>query len=199
MIIMAIKQPNGTNLEKTVRKLYPELERVEEIGGGTFSKVFKVTREGSLYALKIERKLLGIEELPHILDREKRGITDCVYEFRIQKELSGIEGVPEAVFMYSKNAFLMQYIEGGPLKLAGNQPRSFFEKLKIIAGNINSRGYCLPKDFPYMNNILVDMDNNPWVIDFMLSERLTDKNREDLLEYEKDFINGLEREHSNKP
>ncbi len=184
------------NIEQMIMGLDNSLVLVEEIGEGTFSKVFKVSKQSKPYALKVERRFLGIDELPHHLKREKFGITGCGYEFGVQKTLSGIEGVPEAVFLYNEDAFLMQYIDGKTIKQAGKQPIGFFDKLRRIASGINDRGYCLPMDLVFGNNLLADEGHNPYVVDFMLSERLNDGNRSRLHALDQFAIDHLQHAYS---
>lgn len=181
-------------LKEAVRAIDARFESIEEIAEGTFSKVFKVALSGGVYALKVDRAALGISELQHHLDRKKIKRPDCRYEVYVQSKLTGIMGVPEIRRVYNEYAFLMEYVNGASLRVTGEQDSLFFDKLVSLKEEINMRGYSLPKDVFYGNNILVDTSCNPWVVDFMLSERLTKRNKRNAMD--NFIVNHLRRQYS---
>ncbi len=165
-------------LEAFVQSVDPSLQYIDYAGRGDFGVVAKVAKGSEVYALKIAT-----------------AAKDLVHEFEVQSKLKGIAGVPEAVHMYSKRAFLMQFIDGQILYRAPVQGLEFFRKLSGIAEQIFARGYSLPDDFGRFN-ILVDKGSNPWVIDFAQAEKL-DRNNGWLVHESRGALEHLEcnREH----
>lgn len=144
-------------LERIINRIDPELRYVRVLGEGAYGTVAKVNLKDKEYALKIQ---------------QLRNLYPMDYEFGIQSELHGIEGIPEAIRLYD-GAFLMQYIDGELMYEAyqklGGLPQSFFD-----------RGYSVPSDFG-VTNIMVDRDINPWIIDFMYSQKITPEQKPDLV------------------
>lgn len=96
-----------------------------------------------------------------------------------------------------KNAFLMEYIPGETLSISGEQSISFFNNLYKIVNQIFEAGFLPPSDF-HASNILVDENNNPVLIDFMHSVKLS--NDPKIAEGQKDFfmkiLKNIEQRHS---
>lgn len=138
------------SLELIVKWIDPSLEFLGFAGEGVFARVAKVKRNGGIYALKIQN-------MPDIYPIDR--------EFYVQRSLHDRRGIPKALMLYDKSAFLMEYVDGKMLYMAGKQPRDFFGKLREIAFWIVGNEYYLAEDFGSYN-VMVDRKGDPWVIDF---------------------------------
>lgn len=162
-------------LERLVEKIDPRLTFKEVIGEGGYSVVSLVEHKKRPHALKINR----FHEASHL---------DASFtienEYDVMKGLKGVYGIPEVYKFYrsapsltepgrrGKNAFLMRYIEGTTLLRSGMQNGFFFMKVRGIVDEIHRKGYCIPISDFSAENIIVDEENEPWLIDFMRAIKL---------------------------
>ncbi len=89
-------------------------------------------------------------------------------ELEIYKKLKGIDGIPNCFGMTWRGELILEYIEGQSYRdkqyeLAGDQ--SFFQKLLDLILNIHNEGVA-HGDLKRKDNILVNKDNEPFLIDF---------------------------------
>ena len=89
-------------------------------------------------------------------------------ELEIYNKLKGIHGIPNCFGMTWRGDLILEYIEGQSYRdkqyeLAGNQ--SFFQELLDLILNIHNKGIA-HGDLKRKDNILVNKDNQPFLIDF---------------------------------
>ncbi len=89
-------------------------------------------------------------------------------ELEIYNKLKGIHGIPNCFGMTWRGDLILEYIEGQSYRdkqyeLAGNQ--SFFQELLDLILNIHNKGIA-HGDLKRKDNILVNNDNQPFLIDF---------------------------------
>jgi len=89
-------------------------------------------------------------------------------ELEIYKKLKGIDGIPNCFGMTWGGDLILEYIEGQSYRdkqyeLAGNQ--SFFQELLELILTIHNEGIA-HGDLKRKDNILVNTDNKPFLIDF---------------------------------
>lgn len=89
-------------------------------------------------------------------------------ELEIYKKLKDIDGIPNCFGMTWRGELILEYIEGESYRdkqyeLAGDQ--SFFQKLLDLILNIHNEGVA-HGDLKRKDNILVNKDNEPFLIDF---------------------------------
>ncbi|MFH0752777.1 MAG: hypothetical protein V1914_04250 [archaeon] len=169
---------NGNCFQALIDIIDPTLEYKGLLGRGAHGIVIKVRKEKDILALKVN----------------KIGKLSLEPEFMVQKSLSDIEGVPEAVHLYSKDAFLMELIGGELLYKVYNVKDDFFHKLRNIARQINERGYFVSPDM-YEHNIMVGSDGNPWVIDFWGMDYTGVPVPQEVFDWSKRLIDGIERRY----
>lgn len=89
-------------------------------------------------------------------------------ELEIYNKLKGIDGIPNCFGMTWRGDLILEYIEGQSYRdkqyeLAGNQ--SFFQELLELILTIHNEGIA-HGDLKRKDNILVNTDNKPFLIDF---------------------------------
>ncbi len=89
-------------------------------------------------------------------------------ELEIYKKLKGIDGIPDCFGMTWRGELILEYIEGQSYRekqyeLAGDE--SFFQKLLDLILNMHNEGVA-HGDLKRKDNILVNKDNEPFLIDF---------------------------------
>ena len=89
-------------------------------------------------------------------------------ELEIYKKLKGIDGIPDCFGMTVRGELILEYIEGQSYRdkqyeLAGDE--SFFQKLLDLILNMHNEGIA-HGDLKRKDNILVNNDNEPFLIDF---------------------------------
>ena len=89
-------------------------------------------------------------------------------ELEIYKKLKGIDGIPNCFGMTARCELILEYIEGQSYRdkqyeLAGDE--SFFQKLLDLILNMHNEGVA-HGDLKRKDNILVNKDNEPFLIDF---------------------------------
>jgi tRNA A-37 threonylcarbamoyl transferase component Bud32 len=89
-------------------------------------------------------------------------------ELEIYKKLKGIDGIPDCFGMTVRGELILEYIEGQSYRdkqyeLAGDE--SFFQKLLDLILNMHNEGVA-HGDLKRKDNILVNKDNEPFLIDF---------------------------------
>ena len=89
-------------------------------------------------------------------------------ELEIYNKLKGIDGIPHCFGMTWRGDLILEYIEGQSYRdkqyeLAGNQ--SFFQELLELILTIHNEGIA-HGDLKRKDNILVNTDNKPFLIDF---------------------------------
>lgn len=148
-------------------------EVVDKIGSGGFGWLWKVRREGKLYALKIGRqRLSGLdgEDREHYQERLDREIAALkmlhhpnivrVHTFDWWPELEG--GFPYLVMDFVDGSPLYAWREEGRPSLA--RVCAVFEKLAAAIEHMHGLG-IFHRDFK-SDNVLVTGDGEPMVIDF---------------------------------
>ena len=179
------------NIFKTKRKikqLDSSLEFEKILGKGSYGIVAKVNRNNLPYAIKLNQDYAKAS-----FDWKHRGFdVSFQKEIGIHQELSDIEGIPDLFEVYGNDAYLMQYIDGDPMICLGSQPKAFFDKLRDIVWQMTDRNIILQEDAEL--NVIVDMDYNPWLTDFMLCRRVSNEyGPRYVLEYNQDLLLDLER------
>ncbi len=88
-------------------------------------------------------------------------------EVLVYKRLDGLEGIPKLVARVGKDAILLSFEEGMPLRKETKPhiPSGFFEKLENLVKAIHERG-VVHLDLGQRKNILVRKDGNPVILDF---------------------------------
>lgn len=122
-----------------------------------------------------ERWVLKISRLPGILTWLLWPLV--VYmsrrEYRIYRELDGIDGIPEAGPSLGLRAYFHRYVEGHTL---ARHPRTqslapgFFDRLEACVGQVHARG-VFHADLDKKGNVIVGRDGAPYLIDFQASVR----------------------------
>jgi tRNA A-37 threonylcarbamoyl transferase component Bud32 len=89
-------------------------------------------------------------------------------ELEIYRKLKGIDGIPDCFGMTARGELILEYIEGQSYRdkqyeLAGDE--SFFQKLLDLILNMHNEGVA-HGDLKRKDNILVNKDNEPFLIDF---------------------------------
>jgi predicted Ser/Thr protein kinase len=87
-------------------------------------------------------------------------------EYRIMKQLEGIEGIPRLFGMVDGDGFLMEYIEGRRLPKVRNNDLApeCFERLERLIKAMHARG--VGHGDLRRKNVLVTRDSQPYVVDF---------------------------------
>ena len=93
-------------------------------------------------------------------------------EFRIMKQLQGVEGIPRVLGMVDSDGFLMEYVEGRRLpKLKENDlVPEFFARLERLTRAMHARG--VGHGDLRRKNILVTSEFQPYLVDFATSFRV---------------------------
>jgi predicted Ser/Thr protein kinase len=93
-------------------------------------------------------------------------------EFRIMKQLQGVEGIPRVLGMVDSDGFLMEYVEGRRLpKLKENDlVPEFFDRLERLTKAMHARG--VGHGDLRRKNVLVTRDFQPYLVDFATSFRV---------------------------
>jgi predicted Ser/Thr protein kinase len=93
-------------------------------------------------------------------------------EFRIMKQLEGIEGIPQVVGMVDGDGFLMEYVEGHRLpRLKENDlVPVFFERLEHLMRAMHARG--VGHGDLRRKNVLVTREFHPYLVDFATAFRV---------------------------
>lgn len=91
-------------------------------------------------------------------------------EWRIYKRLKGIPGIPEVFCFLDDDAFIMEYIQGKPLKEYkwDRMNEKFILGLEELVRAMHGRG-IVHLDLQQRRNILVSPDERPYLIDFATS------------------------------
>lgn len=116
--------------------------------------------EGRKYVLKT------VEDMPWLL-RITLGRWLLSREIATYRKLGGLEGIPRLIARVGKNAFLLSFVEGLPLRketkphIKGHS----FEKLNALVEAIHQRG-VVHLDLGQRKNILVRPDGMPVIVDF---------------------------------
>jgi len=92
-------------------------------------------------------------------------------EYRLLEQLQSLDQVPCLIGEYGRNGFVYQYIDGQTLDEKPNLPDNYFEQLKLLLHKIHHHGICYV-DFNKRGNILLGVDNRPYMIDFQISMKL---------------------------
>lgn len=95
-------------------------------------------------------------------------------EFGLLQRLQSLEQVPQLIGEYGRNGFVYWYIQGHSLDENPPLPDSFFDDLKHLLGQIHRQGICY-LDLNKRGNILIGIDNRPYLIDFQISLLLQER------------------------
>ncbi|MBI4834401.1 MAG: hypothetical protein HY811_06255 [Planctomycetes bacterium] len=89
------------------------------------------------------------------------------HEAQSIKRLEGIKGIPRLIKRVGEYGFLMEHIEGEPLKKFKKEtlPFSVFGKMSGLVKKLHQRG-VVHLDLGQKKNILLDKEYNPYFIDF---------------------------------
>ena len=93
-------------------------------------------------------------------------------EFRIMKQLEGLEGIPRVAGMVDGDGFLMEYVDGRPLpSLKENDlVPEFFERLERLMRAMHARG--VGHGDLRRKNVLVTREFQPYLVDFATAFRV---------------------------
>ncbi|MEA5444479.1 lipopolysaccharide kinase InaA family protein [Gammaproteobacteria bacterium AB-CW1] len=87
-------------------------------------------------------------------------------EARVYEQLEGIEGIPRCLGLLGGRFLVLEYIPGDSLRHAQiPDPADFFQRLLRIIRRMHAAGVG-HADLKRKDNILVDEQGRPWVIDF---------------------------------
>ena len=94
------------------------------------------------------------------------------HEFRIMKQLEGIEGIPQVVGMVDGDGFLMEYVEGHrlPSLKENDLVPEFFERLERLMRTMHARG--VGHGDLRRKNVLVTREFQPYLVDFATAFRV---------------------------
>lgn len=96
------------------------------------------------------------------------------------RHLAGVEGIPRAIEVAAAdggalpNVSAHEFVEGGPFRGRQDAHDKFFEYLNILIGELHRRGMAYV-DLHKMENIIVDPQGKPNLIDFQVSYALSDR------------------------
>jgi hypothetical protein len=94
-------------------------------------------------------------------------------EQSIYRALEGVVGIPRWMGRLGELGYAIEYIESRPLDHQPPPPPGFFDALHDLFKTVHARGvaYC---DSNKRSNILVGVDDRPYLIDFQISFRYGD-------------------------
>ena len=95
----------------------------------------------------------------------------CRHEMAILKSLQGIEGVPRLIGSYYDTGMLYEYIKGCSLDEKPQLPDDFFDRLEALLRQIHAH-HIAYIDMNKRGNILLGTDNQPYMIDFQISQQI---------------------------
>lgn len=118
---------------------------------------------GGRVVLKLGRRvsLLGLPMAwlgEHLADRE------CA----IYDALAGVQGVPRCIGRWGRTGFVHEFVEGHPLQRREPVADDFFPRLRQLLEQVHARNLAYV-DLEKRENILVDADGRPCLIDFQIS------------------------------
>lgn len=83
------------------------------------------------------------------------------------RKLDSVNNVPKLLASLDRHSLLMEYVDGVPMRQAPQEAftQEFFDRLDTLVNQMHSAGvaHC---DLRTGNNVLVDADHNPHLIDF---------------------------------
>jgi len=89
-------------------------------------------------------------------------------ELAVYRELQGVPGVPRCYDLWATTGLVHAFIEGHPLQRNERVNDEFFDRLGQVIDEIHSRRIAYV-DLEKRENILVDADGRPALIDFQIS------------------------------
>ena len=95
-------------------------------------------------------------------------------EIRNLRRCQEISGVPKVLARLGPTGYVYGYIEGKSLSEEPALPADFFENLAAVARQIHARN-LVHFDLHKRGNILVGVDDRPYIIDFQLSRHMGDR------------------------
>jgi len=98
----------------------------------------------------------------------------CANELSVHRLLSHLRGVPTVLGEYGSTGFIYEYVEGCSLKDSQQLPDDFFDNLHELVQQIHNC-QIVYFDMNKRSNILVGSDNLPYLIDFQISLRISDR------------------------
>lgn len=140
-----------------------QIDRITAIGGraGLLSARCDVVRleDGTLAVLKDFSKL----PLPV---RMTVGRVAAGRERRAYERLAGLAGIPRLIDVPGPFALVLEYIAGRPPTDAGavGNPEVFVARLEALLACVHARGVAHGEI--RLANVLVDVDDDPWLVDF---------------------------------
>jgi predicted Ser/Thr protein kinase len=129
----------------------------------------KMGYQGVLYKLNVDGVDLVIKKAnkqSFILGRLNQ--RSLYHEYRIYKQLSNLEGIPKCYGLTEKGDLILEYINGetyrdAQYELEGNN--QFFNQLLILIQSMHELGVS-HGDLKRKDNIFVDVNKKPYLIDF---------------------------------
>jgi len=87
-------------------------------------------------------------------------------ERRAYERLAGVAGIPRLLGVRGPFALVLEYVPGRPLTDAGavGNPEAFVARLEALLARVHARGVAHGEI--RLANVLVDVDDNPWLVDF---------------------------------
>ena len=89
-------------------------------------------------------------------------------ELAVYRELQGVPGVPRCYDLYQGSGLVHTFVEGHPLQRNERVNDEFFGRLEQLIGELHRRRIAYV-DLEKRENILVDADGRPALIDFQIS------------------------------
>jgi len=89
-------------------------------------------------------------------------------ELAVYREAQGIPGVPRCFDLWGETGLVHAFVEGHPLQRKERVDDAFFERLATLIGELHARRIAYV-DLEKRENILVDAEGKPALIDFQIS------------------------------
>jgi hypothetical protein len=148
-------------------------ERVE-IGGAAYdlAKVFKhdFFAATALYAGDAGRIVLKLGRTApfFVLPMKWLGRALARHEARLYRRVADLDGIPRILGEWGATGFAHEYVEGHPMQPKAHVPDDFFERLQALVTELHARQIAYA-DLEKNENILVDAQGRPALIDFQIS------------------------------
>lgn len=129
----------------------------------------KMGYQGVLYKLNVDGVDLVIKKAnKHSFILGRLNQRSLYHEYRIYKQLSNLEGIPKCYGLTENGDLILEYINGetyrdAQYELEGNN--QFFNQLLILIQSMHELGVS-HGDLKRKDNIFVDVNKKPYLIDF---------------------------------
>ncbi|MCG3135753.1 MAG: hypothetical protein HMLKMBBP_03509 [Planctomycetes bacterium] len=84
------------------------------------------------------------------------------------ERLAGLDGIPALLARPSPDTFVRSWIDGATLRETADVPDAVFPSLRALLAEVHARGVAYA-DLAKEENIVVDPDGRPWLVDFQIS------------------------------